>query len=142
MEGQQERNHKKDNKSYLPLLNPLSVNTSNDFNNTKHQIKLIKSPFRLKQINNKSDLNMTEIMTDLPVTTNHSRNNKQTYTHNINKATTTTNTNTNKKQYNKLPYENKVSKQQTQTKSNFANIPLILPTINVNKQGISRKNNY
>ena len=135
-----ERNHKKDNKSYLPLLNPLSVNTSNDFNNTKHQIKLIKSPFRLKQINNKSDLNMTEIMTDLPVTTNHSRNNKQTYTHNINKATTTTNTN--KKQYNKLPYENKVSKQQTQTKSNFANIPLILPTINVNKQGISRKNNY
>ena len=137
-----ERNHKKDNKSYLPLLNPLSVNTSNDFNNTKHQIKLIKSPFRLKQINNKSDLNMTEIMTDLPVTTNHSRNNKQTYTHNINKATTTTNTNTNKKQYNKLPYENKVSKQQTQTKSNFANIPLILPTINVNKQGISRKNNY
>ena len=141
-----ERNHKKDNKSYLPLLNPLSVNTSNDFNNTKNQIKLIKSPFRLKQINNKSDLNMTEIMTDLPVTTNHSRNKKQTYTHNINKATSTTtanaNTNTNKKQYNKLPYENKVSKQQTQTKSNFANIPLILPTINVNKQGISRKNNY
>ena len=141
-----ERNHKKDNKSYLPLLNPLSVNTSNDFNNTKNQIKLIKSPFRLKQINNKSDLNMTEIITDLPITTNHSRNHKQTYTNNINKATsstTTTNANTNKKQYNKVPSENKVSKQQTQTKkSNFANIPLILPTINVNKQGISRKNNY
>ena len=36
-------------------------------------------------------------------------------------STTTTNANTNKKQYNKVPSENKVSKQQTQTKkSNFA----------------------